>query len=84
MELLKVLGKSKSIEILQELNSRKLIFREIVEITGNPTTATRRVKELQALGLISREVMQDKFRTVKYSITEKGKESLETVKKLKP
>lgn len=73
MKHLDLLAKSKSVEILVKLRTQKLKFAEIVEITGNATTATRRLKEMSELGIVKREVQQDSSRTVIYELTEKGK-----------
>jgi DNA-binding HxlR family transcriptional regulator len=72
MKYLNLLAKSKSIDILLGLQSRKLKFAEIVEITGNATTATRRLKEMVELDIVIREVQQDNTRTVMYGLTRDG------------
>jgi DNA-binding HxlR family transcriptional regulator len=82
-EMLKAISQSKSIEILLALQQRKLKFTEIVEIAGNPTTAMRRVTDLQRVGLISRRVLQDKKRSVEYSLTKKGISVVEFLERLK-
>ncbi len=68
-KIIKILAQSRSIEILFALRRKKLKFAEIVEIAGNPTTATRRTTNLQGVGLISRRVLQDRRRSVEYSLT---------------
>jgi len=80
--LIETLGRSKSVEILLALKGRKLKFNEIVEITGNATTAMRRTQELQDVGLISRKVLQDRQRSVEYSLTKRGETALALVGEL--
>jgi len=74
--MIRALSRSKSIEVLFALKERKLKFNEIVRIAGNTTTAMRRTQELQSVGLVSRKVLQDRQRSVEYSLTKKGKETL--------
>jgi len=81
-KILEALARSKSLEILFALEKKGLNFNEIARLTENPTTAMRRTQELQSVGLISRKVLQDKQRNVKYSLTKKGKEALPLVKGL--
>lgn len=73
MKYLDLLSKSKTVEILLGLQNKKMKFAEIAEITGNPTTATRRLKEMVVLGVVKREVQQDSSRTVMYELTNNGK-----------
>ncbi len=82
-EMLKILAQSRSMEILLALQRKELKFTKIVEIAGNPTTAMRRVTELQRAGLISRRVLQDKKRSVEYSLTKKGISVVEFLERLK-
>ena len=82
-KMLKTLAQSRSVEILLALQRKALKFAEIVEIAGNPTTAMRRVTDLQRVGLISRRVLQDKKRSVEYSLTKKGISVVEFLERLK-
>ena len=82
-EMLKILAQSKSIEILLALQRKELKFTEIVKIANNPTTAMRRVTNLQKMGLISRKVLQDERRSVEYSLTKKGISVVEFLERLK-
>lgn len=81
--MLKILAQSRSMEILLALQRKELKFTKIVKIAGNPTTAMRRVTNLQRVGLISRRVLQDKRRSVEYSLTEKGISVVEFLERLK-
>jgi DNA-binding HxlR family transcriptional regulator len=81
-KIIEALGRSKSVEMLMALKERNLKFSEIVEITGNATTAMRRTQELQEVGLISRKVLQDRQRSVEYSLTKRGETALVLVEEL--
>jgi len=71
-KIIEALARSKSVEILLALKSKKLKFNEIVKIASNATTAMRRTQDLHAAGLIGRKVLQDKQRSVEYALTKKG------------
>lgn len=78
------LSRAGTVELLLALKSqRPMTFSAIRKMLGNSTTATRRVRELQGMSLISRQVLQDKLRTVEYRLTEKGSAVAELVQKLK-
>lgn len=81
-KILKALARAKSVEILIALKDGGLKFNQIVEITGNTTTAMRRTRELQTAGLIGRKVLQDKQRSVEYYLTKKGEKVIPLVKAL--
>jgi DNA-binding HxlR family transcriptional regulator len=78
-----VLAKKGVREILQALADKKgTNFTEIQELVGSPTTASQRLQELTGLGILKREVQADRFRSVKYSLTEKGIKVVKLVKEL--
>jgi len=81
-KIIETLNRSKSIEILFELEKRRLKFNEIARIAGNSTTAMRRTQELHNAGLVGRNVLQDRQRSVEYSLTKKGKETIPLIKEL--
>ncbi|MFN4133559.1 MAG: winged helix-turn-helix transcriptional regulator [Candidatus Hadarchaeales archaeon] len=80
--MIETLGRSKSVQILLALRDGKLKFNEIVEIAGNDTTAMRRTRELQSVGLIGRKVLQDRQRSVEYSLTKRGETALALIEEL--
>lgn len=72
-----------SLEILAKRGSRKILyalaasktgmnFTELKKLTGSPTTTSQRLQELTKLGILKRGVQADRFRSVRYSLTEKG------------
>ena len=73
MKILKIISKAGSPKILLTLNERTLTFGEVGKLVGHTAIATERLKELRKIGLVQREVLQDERRTVRYSLTEKGK-----------
>ncbi len=81
-EILEILGKKGTLKILEEINKNKRIsFTSLQRLTGiNTRTLSRRLKELTSLGIISREVMED--RTVFYSLTEKGKKLIKGLQRI--
>lgn len=81
-KIFETLARSKTLEILLALEERGMKFNEIVKIAGNTTTAMRRAKDLQNVGLIDREVLQDMQRSVRYSLTRKGQMLIPLVKKV--
>ena len=72
MKYLNLLSKSRAVDILLGLQNKKLRFADIAELTGNATTATRRLKEMAEVGIVNREVQQDASRTVFYELTKDG------------
>lgn len=68
-----LLAKKGATEILLKLvEEDELNFSDVKEMVGSPTTASNRLDELRELGLIEREVQDDRYRSVEYSLTEKG------------
>lgn len=82
MSLLKTLAKAGCEDILLALyENEELHFGAIAELTNYRTTATRILKDLTKVGLVEREVMED--RSVRYRLTEKGKAVSRILKQLK-
>jgi DNA-binding HxlR family transcriptional regulator len=78
-----VLAKKGVREILHALAEKKgMNFSELRELVGSPTTASQRLQELTGLGILRREVQADRFRSVRYSLTEKGAQVAKLVKEL--
>ncbi len=49
-------------------------------LVKTPKTTSERLRELEELRIVEREVQQDKQRTVKYGLTELGKELITKIK----
>ncbi|MFW9948051.1 MAG: winged helix-turn-helix transcriptional regulator [Candidatus Odinarchaeota archaeon] len=73
MPIFEILGKKWTLEILKLLTDDDRSFSEIEKLVKNPKTTSDRLKELEELKIVEREVQQDKQRTVKYGLTELGK-----------
>lgn len=70
-------------EILHALADKKgMNFTELRELVGSPTTTSQRLQELTELGILRREVQADRFRSVRYSLTEKGVQVTKLLKEL--
>lgn len=57
-------------------------FSEIRKLVGSPTTTSKRLQELVKIGAVKRKVQDDRFRSVRYSLTNKGKRIAELMKEL--
>jgi len=80
---LELLAKRGSKEILYALVDKKgMKFTELRELVGSPTTASQRLQALMDLELIKRDVQADQYRTVIYSLTEKGIRVVKLMKEL--
>lgn len=78
-----VLAKKGAKEILLALADKKgMNFTELKELVGSPTTASQRLQELTGLGILKRGVQADRFRSVRYSLTEKGAQVAKLIKEL--
>lgn len=57
-------------------------YKEIEEIVGNPSTASRNLLELEAHGIVKRSVSSEKYRPVYYALTEDGRKLLSMVREI--
>ena len=51
----------------------KMKYSEIVKVVGYSTTTTRSLKSMEKFGIVKREILDEPYRPVTYSLTEKGK-----------
>ena len=80
---IELLGKKGVKEVLYALaEKRRMNFTELKDLVGSPTTASDRLQELTEAGVIKRDVQADQYRTVIYSLTQKGTQIVELVKKI--
>lgn len=80
---IELLGKKGAREVLYALAEKgRLNFTELKELVGSPTTTSERLQELVQAGAVKREVQADQYRTVIYSLTEKGTQAVKLVKEL--
>jgi DNA-binding HxlR family transcriptional regulator len=60
----------------------KMKYSEIVKVVGYSTTTTRSLKSMERLGIVKREVLNEPYRPVAYSLTEKGKKLTSLLKEI--
>lgn len=82
--IFRVLGRKGVINIMDNLEGKGegLKYKEIEEMVGNPSTASRNLLELEALGIVKRRVSSEKYRPVYYTLTEDGKKLLSVVREI--
>ena len=74
MDIIQLLGLRGTRKILLNLEKAgRMRYSEIVKVVGYSTTTTRSLKAMEKLGIVRREVLNEPYRPVAYSITEKGK-----------
>ena len=82
-EIVRVLGKSRALDILLALSEKDYSFRELVKKVGGSTvTVQKRVEELKKLGLIQDRKLNKFPFTRTISITKKGKNIVEILKSI--
>lgn len=60
----------------------KMNYSDLVEEVGYSTTTTRALKSMEKQGIVNREVLNEPYRPVAYSLTDKGKKLLTLLKEL--
>jgi DNA-binding HxlR family transcriptional regulator len=60
----------------------KMKYSEIVKVVGYSTTTTRSLKSMERFGVVKREILNEPYRPVAYSLTEKGKKLATLLKEL--
>lgn len=80
-----MLGRKGIIEIMENLEKKGegLKYKEIEEMVGNPSTASRNLMELETYGIVKRRVSAEKYRPVYYALTDDGKKLLSLVREIK-
>jgi DNA-binding HxlR family transcriptional regulator len=70
-------------KILEELGERGSVrYSDLVKAVGFSTTTTRALKGMEKLGVVRKRVMEEPYRPVEYSLTDKGRRVLGIVKEL--
>ncbi len=81
--IFKTLARAGTIEIIKTLEKKEgMRYSDIQEIIGSPSTASRRLNELEELGIVKREALPDKYRPVKYTLTKKGQGLFRLIKEI--
>jgi len=74
MDIIQLLGLRGTKKILLSLEKAgRMRYSEIVRIVGYSTTTTRSLKAMEKLGVVKREVLNEPYRPVSYSLAEKGR-----------
>lgn len=74
MELIEVVALKGTRRILVALTHKeKMNFSELARIVGFSTTTTRSLKAMEAHLLVTKEVLNEPYRPVAYSLTDRGK-----------
>lgn len=76
--VLKVIGDYWTISIIQNIGKQKRRFCELERLLpdSNPVTLTSRLKQMEAMGLLTRTKSLDDKISVLYSLTDQGRELL--------
>jgi len=72
-----------SIEILCELENGERGFNELKNLDISPSTLSSRLKEAMNLGLVDQKLCREERAKIKYYLTEKGREIIESVGSIK-
>jgi DNA-binding HxlR family transcriptional regulator len=79
-ELLALKG---TVKILRQLQKeQRSMYSDLVKIVGHSTTTTRALNAMMKLGLIQKEVLNEKYRPVMYFLTDKGRKLAEVASQL--
>ena len=70
-EVLALKGTRKVLELLKTKD--RMRYSELVSAIGFSTTTTRALKAMEAARLVDRKVLDEPYRPVAYSLTEKGR-----------
>lgn len=81
-KIFKLLAQRGVVEILERLEGKAMKYKEIEEIVGNPSTASRRLSNLEEFGAIRRKVSSEKYRPVYHALTKDGRELLSIVREI--
>ena len=57
-------------------------FSEFKNLVGSPTTTSNCLRSLVQTGFLDKKIQDDRYRSVKYSLTEKGTQVAELVREL--
>jgi DNA-binding HxlR family transcriptional regulator len=60
----------------------KMRYSEIVKVVGYSTTTTRALKSMERHGIVKKEVLNEPYRPVSYSLTDKGRRLVTFLKEL--
>ena len=74
MDIIHMLALRGTKKILLTLEkAAKMRYSEIVKVVGYSTTTTRALKSMERHGIVKKEVLNEPYRPVSYSLTDKGR-----------
>jgi len=83
MDIIRLLALRGTRKILQSMEKAgRMRYSEIVKIVGYSTTATRALKSMEGQGILRRQVLDEPYRPVSYSLTDKGRKLASLLKEL--
>jgi len=83
MDIIGLLALGGTRKILASLDKAgRMQYSQIVKVVGYSTTATRSLKAMEKFGIVKREVLNEPYRPVAYSLTDKGKKLAVILKEL--
>jgi DNA-binding HxlR family transcriptional regulator len=83
MDIIHMLALRGTRKILLTLEkAAKMRYSEIVKVVGYSTTTTRALKSMERHGIVKREVLNEPYRPVSYSLTDKGRKLVTFLKEL--
>jgi DNA-binding HxlR family transcriptional regulator len=78
-----ILARKGTMRVLCALADRgAMSFTEFRRLVGSPTTTSKCLRGLVEAGLMKREIQADRYRSVRYSLTERGAKVAKLVKEL--
>ncbi len=80
-DLLKTLSRKGAREVLEQLSKSQKRFSQLANVIKSRRTLAKRLRELEEVGLIKREVTEDRPPTTIYRLTPRGKEALDAIAK---
>ena len=80
IRLLALRGTKKILLSMEKVGRMK--YSEIVKVVGYSTTTTRSLKNMEKLGIVRRELLNEPYRPVAYSLTDKGRKLNSILKEL--
>jgi DNA-binding HxlR family transcriptional regulator len=83
MDIIHMLALRGTKKILLTLEkAAKMRYSEIVKVVGYSTTTTRALKSMERHSIVKREVLNEPYRPVSYSLTDKGRKLATLLKEL--
>jgi DNA-binding HxlR family transcriptional regulator len=83
MDIIRVLSLRGTKKILLSMEKAgKMRYSEIVKIVGYSSTTTRALKNMEKHSMVRKEVLNEPYRPVSYSLTDKGRKLATLVKDL--